>query len=1166
MASACAPAPLGGVEPWRSAPEVRLAVLSSDEGVQVWALDARAPVRAELEAPEGAELWLLGYRDDTLRAAFPGLAGVDGAALPARLAPRLGGDGGEPTPMADDVLQAVVEPELGLRYTARSWTDWRARAARGLELRLVVDDAAVCGVAQTRELDAPPALEVDDVVALDAGQALAFGRRRDAADAQVQVWRVDADDTWHDLGARPQRGPLLGRPRWDRVTRAAWGVSADGELFLVSPTGLVLPPPPPPALPDVTPRARRLAIGRDGAVFATFPRAYVDNDFGPRVDPALLAYEDGAWRFAPDLPAGQRLADDDAARLPAARPAQDRHQGGLRRGRLWRLHGGRPRPRGAQRRPLARHQRVSGAAAHGARPPRRDRRGPAQGRRLPPGAGRAGQGHGLAVRLLHARRGDVDVRGLLPHRPRRGLAGRRPDVRQPLPLHGLPPHPRSRPGHRRPRPRRPLLASGRRPRPPPPALAYEAHGQRFFAPTTLGALFDILDAHPDHRLVTGATDLGLAVTKKRERFKCLVSLESIAELRQVDTRPDTLSLGAGLSLADVEAITARMLPPLARMLRYFGARQIKNRATLGGNLANASPIGDTPPVLLALGATVVARSRAGRAGASPSTSSSRATERPRCGRASSSRAWRCPSIPADARVGVYKVSKRRELDISAVCAAMMVRVDDGGQITEARVAYGGMAATPARARARRGGCWSAAPSRPRPSSAAIPAAGPDFTPIDDHRGSAWYRQTVAKNLLRGFFEETKDARFRPLPEAPSGTGARWRCCRERRLHPRHAAAPAGAARLGLQAHQRRGDVRRRPAAAAGGAARAAGGRRWRAGASSLRRDGGPLAMPGVRAVLFAARHPRHNLIGRSSTTSRSRPTTRCSTTGQASRWWWPTASRPAATACGGEAHHRAAAGHLTLRGAIAAESWLVAPCTSSRGATSRRRMARGDGDPRPDAKRRQDHFYLETHATLALPEEDGCVRLYSSTQHPTEVQHLVATCWGSGEIRSCEVPRMGGAFGGKESQARTTRAWRRWRRRARAAGEGVAGPRHRHGADGQAAPVLARYEAGFDTSGRSSRCDVEIYADGGWSLDLTGPILDRALFHIDNAYFIVALRFEGRGVPHASCRQTRPFAASAAPRACGGRSTRINRYAERTGEDPARGASSQLLRRRRRAT
>jgi hypothetical protein len=302
LASACAPAPLDGVEPWGSAPEVRLAVLSSDEGVQVWALDARAPVRAQLEAAEGAELWLLGYRGDTLRAAFPGLAGVDVAALPARLAPRLGVDRGEVTPAADEVLQAVVEPELGLRYTARSWAEWRTRAARGLDLRLVLDDAAVCGDARTHEVEAPPELQVDDVVALDGGQALAFGRRRDAADARVQVWRVDADDTWHDLGARAQRGPLLGRPRWDRVTRAAWGVSADGELFVVSPTGLVLPPPAPPALPDVTPRARRLAIGHDGAVFATFPRAYVDNDFGPRVDPALLAYENGAWRFAPDRP------------------------------------------------------------------------------------------------------------------------------------------------------------------------------------------------------------------------------------------------------------------------------------------------------------------------------------------------------------------------------------------------------------------------------------------------------------------------------------------------------------------------------------------------------------------------------------------------------------------------------------------------------------------------------------------------------------------------------------------------------------------------------------------------------------------------------------------------------------------------------------------------
>ncbi|MEZ4268519.1 MAG: xanthine dehydrogenase small subunit [Myxococcota bacterium] len=302
---------------------------------------------------------------------------------------------------------------------------------------------------------------------------------------------------------------------------------------------------------------------------------------------------------------------------------------------------------------------------------------------------------------------------------------------------------------------------------PAPALAYEAHGQRFFAPTTLDALFDILEANPDHTLVTGATDLGLAVTKRRERFACLVSLESIAELRLVETRPDTLSLGAGLSLSDLEAITTRMLPPLARMLRYFGARQIKNRATLGGNLANASPIGDTPPVLLALDATVIARSKAGER-AIPIDAFFLGYRKTALAPGEIVARVEVPSIPSDARVGVYKVSKRRELDISAVCAAMMVRVADDGEITSARVAYGGMAATPARARAVEA-LLVGRPFEAATFEAAAPAIDKDFQPIDDHRGSAWYRQTVAKNLLRGFYEETKSARFRPLPEAPSGT-------------------------------------------------------------------------------------------------------------------------------------------------------------------------------------------------------------------------------------------------------------------------------------------------------------------------------------------------------------------------------------------------------------
>jgi xanthine dehydrogenase large subunit len=151
----------------------------------------------------------------------------------------------------------------------------------------------------------------------------------------------------------------------------------------------------------------------------------------------------------------------------------------------------------------------------------------------------------------------------------------------------------------------------------------------------------------------------------------------------------------------------------------------------------------------------------------------------------------------------------------------------------------------------------------------------------------------------------------------------------------------------------------------------------------------------------------------------------------------------------------------------------------------------------------------------------------------------------------CEVPRMGGAFGGKESQAsnyacmaalaatKTGRPVKVWLDRDTDMAQ--TGKRH---------PFWSRYEAGFDNRGRLVALDVEIFADGGWSIDLTGPILDRALFHIDNAYFIGALRFEGR-----ACKTNLP--SNTAFRGFGGPQgmlvveDAINRYAERTNQDPA---------------
>lgn len=200
----------------------------------------------------------------------------------------------------------------------------------------------------------------------------------------------------------------------------------------------------------------------------------------------------------------------------------------------------------------------------------------------------------------------------------------------------------------------------------------------------------------------------------------------------------------------------------------------------------------------------------------------------------------------------------------------------------------------------------------------------------------------------------------------------------------------------------------------------------------------------------------------------------------------------------------------------------------------------------------QDHFYLETQAALCLPGEDGTFTVISSTQHPTEVQNEVAAVLGTGAHQIvCQVPRMGGGFGGKESQAtpfacmaalgahhtgRPTKVWL-----DRASDMRITGKRH---------PFVGRYDAGLDEAGRLWGLQVDLYSDAGFSADLSLPVLDRALFHLDNAYYVPALRFCGR-----ACRTHRP--SNTAFRGFGGPQGMVvieqilNRAAERLGLDPA---------------
>ena len=287
-------------------------------------------------------------------------------------------------------------------------------------------------------------------------------------------------------------------------------------------------------------------------------------------------------------------------------------------------------------------------------------------------------------------------------------------------------------------------------------------------PASFASLWRILEAQPQARLVAGATDLGLEITRRGKRFDTLVDLSALPEMSSMEMDSDGMvSLGGGVHLSALEAWAQDKLPTLARMLRFFASRQIKNRATLAGNLCNASPIGDLAPVFLSLDAVFLLRSAEGERPVA-AADFFKGYRKTALQHGEILRAVLVPPIAPSAKQGAYKVSKRRELDISAVSGAFSVETDTFGRVARARFAFGGMAATPARAheaeRTLEGEIWSL-----DSIELACEALSRDFQPIDDHRASAWYRATVAANLLRGFALEWERPDPPVLPARPSHT-------------------------------------------------------------------------------------------------------------------------------------------------------------------------------------------------------------------------------------------------------------------------------------------------------------------------------------------------------------------------------------------------------------
>ncbi len=281
-------------------------------------------------------------------------------------------------------------------------------------------------------------------------------------------------------------------------------------------------------------------------------------------------------------------------------------------------------------------------------------------------------------------------------------------------------------------------------------IATGKDGRRLIVPGTVATLADVLAAEPAATVVAGATDVGLWVTKQMRELDPVVFINHLDELQRIEATADGITLGAGVTYEHASAMLSAEIPALGRLIDRIGGQQVRNVGTIGGNIANGSPIGDMPPALIALGATITLCSASGKRVLPLEDyfiAYGKQDRRPD----EFVESIFVPRLRAGQHFAVYKVSKRRDEDISALCGAfLLTRKDD--TVSDIRIAFGGMAATPKRAAAveaaLRGKPWTEATI-----TAARPAFDEDYKPLTDWRASAEYRQLAAKNLLTRFFLE-----------------------------------------------------------------------------------------------------------------------------------------------------------------------------------------------------------------------------------------------------------------------------------------------------------------------------------------------------------------------------------------------------------------------------
>ncbi len=276
--------------------------------------------------------------------------------------------------------------------------------------------------------------------------------------------------------------------------------------------------------------------------------------------------------------------------------------------------------------------------------------------------------------------------------------------------------------------------------------------KRFVVPANLDDFAAVLEAEPAATVVAGSTDVGLWVTKHMRDITPVVFIAGLQEMKAITVKDDVIILGAGVTYNEAIATLSRHIPALGPLITRIGGQQVRNMGTIGGNVANGSPIGDTPPALIALGASVTLRKGAERR-TIPLEDFFIAYGKQDRQPGEFVESLKVPVPPAAEKFAVYKVTKRRDEDITATLGAFRLALAADGTVAAITIAYGGMAATPKRAfaveKALLGQSWTEATVE-----AAMAKYAEDYTPLTDMRATAEYRAMVARNLLLRFYVET----------------------------------------------------------------------------------------------------------------------------------------------------------------------------------------------------------------------------------------------------------------------------------------------------------------------------------------------------------------------------------------------------------------------------